>query len=91
MGCIVREVTKSRTRPSNFHIHSSAADAGDTGSISGSGRSPEGREGNPRQYSYLGNLMNREARPGAIHEVAGLDMTEHSHMQDLQLGQDFFY
>ena len=91
MGCIVREVTKSRTRPSNFHIHASAADAGDTGSISGSGRSPEGREHNPHQYSYLGNLMNREAWPGAIHEVAGLDMTEHSHIQDLQFRQDFFY
>ena len=35
------------------------ADAGDTGLISGSGRSPGGGNGNPLQYSCLGNPMNR--------------------------------
>ena len=91
MDCIVHGVTKSWTGLSNFHVHASAGDAGDTGLIPGSGRSPEGREVNPRQCSYLGNLMNREAWLATIHEVAELDMIEHSHMQDLQLGQDFFY
>ena len=32
--------------------------AGDEGSISGSGRSPGGGNGNPRQYYYLGNPMD---------------------------------
>ena len=39
----------------------SAGDTGDTGLIPGSGRSPGGGNGNPLQYSCLGNLMNRGA------------------------------
>ena len=35
------------------------ANVGDAGSISGSGRSPEGGNGNPLQYSYLENPMDR--------------------------------
>ena len=34
-------------------------DTGDTGSIPGSGRSPGGEHGNPLQYSYLENPMDR--------------------------------
>ena len=37
------------------------ANAGDTGLIPGSGRSPGGRNDNPLQYSCLENPMNREA------------------------------
>ena len=37
------------------------ASAGDMGSIPGSGRSPREGNGNPLQYSYLGNPMDREA------------------------------
>ena len=37
------------------------ASAGDAGSIPGSGRSPGGRNGNPLQYSCLGNPMDRDA------------------------------
>ena len=37
----------------------SAGDAGDVSLIPGSGRSPEGGNGNPLQYSYFGNLMGR--------------------------------
>jgi len=36
-----------------------AGDPGDTGSISGSGRFPGGRNGNPLQYSCLKNPMDR--------------------------------
>ena len=36
----------------------SACNAGDPGSISGSGRSPGERNGNPLQYSCLGNPMD---------------------------------
>ena len=38
-----------------------AIDARDTGSISGSGRSLGGGNGNPVQHACLGNLMNRGA------------------------------
>ena len=37
------------------------ANAEDAGLISGSGRSPEEGNGNPLQYSCLGNLMDRGA------------------------------
>ena len=37
------------------------ASAGDEGSIPGSGRSPGEGNGNPRQYSCVGNLMDRGA------------------------------
>ena len=39
----------------------SAGNAGDLGSIPGSGRSPREGNGNPLQYSYLENPMDREA------------------------------
>ena len=38
------------------------ANAGDTGSIPGSGRSPGEENGNPLQCSCLGNPVDREAR-----------------------------
>ena len=37
------------------------ANAGDTGFISGSGRSPGAGNGNPLQYSYLENSLDRGA------------------------------
>ena len=47
-----------------------AGDAGDTGSIPGLGRSPEGGHGNPLQYSCLGNSMDRGAWWAAVHGIA---------------------
>ena len=44
--------------------------AGDTGSIPGSRRSPGKGNGNPLQYSYLGNPINRGAWWATVHEVA---------------------
>ena len=41
----------------------------DTGSIPGSGRSLEGRHGNPVQYSYLENPMDSGAWWAAVHWV----------------------
>ena len=45
------------------------ANAEDTGSIPGPGRSPEGGNGNLLQYSCLKNLMDREARLATVHGV----------------------
>jgi len=38
-----------------------AGDMGGVGSVPGSGRSPGGGNGNPLQYSFLENPMDREA------------------------------
>ena len=47
----------------------SACNAGDLGSIPGSGRSPGEGNGSPLQYSCLGNPMDRGAWRGAVHGV----------------------
>ena len=50
----------------------SACHAGDTvdlGLIPESGRCPGGRNGNPLQYSCLGNFMDRGAWSATVHEV----------------------
>ena len=52
------------------------ANAGDAGLIPGSGRSPGEEDGNPLQYSCLGNPMDRGAWQGKVHAVTeGLDTT----------------
>ena len=48
----------------------SACNAGEKGSIPGSGRSPRGGNGNPLQYSYLGNPMDRRAWWATVHGVS---------------------
>ena len=47
----------------------SAFNAGDVGSIPGSGRSPGGGIGNPLQYSCLENPMDRGAWRATVHVV----------------------
>ena len=67
----------------------SAEDAGDTGSIPESGRSPGGGNGNPLLYSCLENPMDTGAwcpasaedcsTPGScVHGIAESDMTKRS-------------
>ena len=46
------------------------------GSVPGSGRSPGERNGNPLQYSYLKNPMDRGAWQATIHSVEEWDTTE---------------
>ena len=46
------------------------ANAGDSGSILGSGRFPGGGNGNPLWYSCLENPMDREAWQVSVHGVA---------------------
>ena len=52
------------------------ANTGDIGSIPGSGRSLGEENGNPLQYSYLGNPMDRGAWQTTVHGGVELDMTE---------------
>ena len=47
--------------PGGSEVKASASNAGDLGSIPGSGRSPGEGNGNPLQYSCLENLMDGEA------------------------------
>ena len=51
--------------PGGSVVKNPPANAGDTGLISGSGRSPGKRIGNPLQYSCLGNPTDRE-EPGGL-------------------------
>ena len=54
--------------------------AGDTDSIPESGRSPGEGNGNPLQYSCLGNPIDREAYRATVHRVMKeLDITEQQH------------
>ena len=50
----------------------STRQAGDLGSTPGSGRSPEEGNGNPLQYSSLGNPMNRGAWRATVHGAANI-------------------
>ena len=53
-----------------------AGDAGYTGSIPGSGRSPGGGNGNPLQYSCLKYSMDRGARRVTVHGVKKSQTTD---------------
>ena len=50
-------------------VKNQPANAGDAGSSPGSGRSPEGENGNPLQCSCLGNPMDRGARQATVYGV----------------------
>ena len=49
----------------------SACQAGDVGSIPGSGRTPRKGNGNPLQYSCLDNPIDRGAWQATVHGVTG--------------------
>ena len=52
------------------NLPANAGDAGETGSITGSGRYPGTGNGNSLQYSCLENLMNKGAWWAPVHRVA---------------------
>ena len=74
------EITKTELIPSWVYIYispiESACNAGEPGSIPGSGRSPGEGNGNPLQYSCLENPMDRGAWRATVCGVAGTDTTE---------------
>ena len=55
--------------PGDLYGKESACNAGDQGSIPGSGRYPGERNGNPLQYSCLENPMDRETWWATVHGV----------------------
>ena len=56
--------------PGGSLVNSLHASTGDVGSVLGLGRSPGEGNGDPLQYSCLGNPMDRGARRAAAHGVA---------------------
>ena len=56
--------------PGGSEVKVSACNAGDLGSIHGSGRSPREGNGNPLQYSCLENLIDGGAWWATVHGVA---------------------
>lgn len=59
------------------NLPDNAADARDTGSISGLSRTPGIRNGNPFQYSYLENSMDRGA--GRLQSIASQSVRHDRH------------
>ena len=62
--------------PGGSVVKSPPANAGDPGSIPGSGRSPAEGNGNPLQYSHLENPSDRGAWRAIVHGVSEMDTTE---------------
>ena len=60
------------------NLPDNAGDTGDMGLIPGSGRSPVVGNGNPLQYSCLGNSMDRGALWAIVHGVANNGMKQSS-------------
>ena len=66
--------------PGGTMVKNLPANAEGTGSFPGSERSPGEGNGNPLQYSCLGNPVVRGAWWTAVHWIKESYMTEHSHM-----------
>ena len=72
--------------PGGSEVKAPASNVGDPGSIPGSGRSPGEGNGNPLQYSCLGNPMDGEAWVGYSpwgHKES--DTTEQLHFTSLEV------
>ena len=55
------------------NLPANAGESRDTGLIPGLGRSPGEGNGNPLQYSYMENPMDRGAWQITVHGVAGVE------------------
>ena len=68
------------------NLPANAGDIREAGMVLGSGRSPEGGNGNPPQYSFLENCMNRDrslagSSPYGYKESNTKEETHHAHTQ----------
>ena len=71
------ESTQNSGFPDGLVIKNQPANVRDVGLIPGLGRSLGGGNGNPLQYSCLGNLMDRGAWKATVYEAAKeLDTTQ---------------
>ena len=80
-------VSKCKGFPGGSVVKNLPANAGDVGLIPGSGRSRRGGNGNPLQYSCLGNPMDRGAwwvidSSWGFKEADMTDMTEQIHIHN---------
>ena len=64
-----KKKTTTEDFPGGTVVKNLPSKAGDTGSISWLGRSPAEGNGNPLQYSYLGNPTDRGAWWSTVHGV----------------------
>ena len=69
IGLVFHNPSSSQGLPRWLHGKESPADAGDMGSVPGSGRSPGEGNGNTLHSSCLGNPMGRGAWQDTVHEI----------------------
>ena len=73
------------------NLPANTGDAGEADSIPGSGRSPGVGNGNPFQYSCLGNPMGRGAWQAAVYVVPRRDLATKNHQHKSQLYFILYY
>ena len=74
--CFLHSIPLYSGFPGGSVVKNPPVNAGDVGSMSGSGKYPGERNGNPFQYSCLGDLMDRGSWQATVRGVTKeLDMT----------------
>ena len=69
----ISDITDRSGFPGGSEVKNLPANAGHTGSVSGSGRSPGEGNGNSFQYSCLENPMDRRVWQAVVHGIARVE------------------